>query len=199
MADGGERSGTASEIARQVADRGDRLATWLGDREPGDLVEEVRSLARRRPWAFLAGAALAGVVAGRLTRGAVDSAHADAQPSPLPRRGYGEPVLPAVGSVPGPYDGPSGTWTPPSDRGYPAYDTPTPPQGTLPAQSYPPESAVVPPLPPASTGLTADPDPYAAPVDPYVAEGYTEERGRVRELDDERLDDPFRHGNGSNR
>jgi hypothetical protein len=58
---------------------------------------------------------------------------------------------------------------------------------------------VVPPLPPASTGLTADPDPYAAPVDPYVAEGYTEERGRVRELDDERLDDPFRHGNGSNR
>jgi hypothetical protein len=201
MADGGERSGTASEIARQVADRGDRLADWLNDREPGDLVEEVRSFARRRPWAFLAGAALAGVVAGRLTRGAVDSAHADVRPSPVPRQGYGEPVLPVAGSVPPRYDDPAGPYTPPSGRGvpaYPAYDTPTPPEGTLPAQSYPAAPPVAPPLPSASTGLTADPDPYAPPADPYTA-GRPEERAHVRELDEERLDDPFRHGNGGNR
>ena len=36
--------------------------------EPGDLVEEVRSFARRRPGVFLLGAAVAGTVVGRLTR-----------------------------------------------------------------------------------------------------------------------------------
>ena len=80
MADGGQQSGTASEVARQAADRADRLADWLGQREPGDLVEEVRTFARRRPGAFLLGAALAGAVVGRLTRGAVDSARADSGP-----------------------------------------------------------------------------------------------------------------------
>ena len=81
MADGGQQSGTASEVARQAADRADRFADWLGQREPGDLVEEVRTFARRRPGAFLLGAALAGVVVGRLTRGAVDSARADSGPA----------------------------------------------------------------------------------------------------------------------
>ena len=74
MADGGQQSGTVSEVARQAADRADRLAEWLGQREPGDLLDEVRSFARRRPGAFLLGAAIAGVVVGRLTRGAVDAA-----------------------------------------------------------------------------------------------------------------------------
>jgi hypothetical protein len=86
MADGGQQSGTASEIARQAADRADRLADWLGQREPGDLIEEIRSFARRRPGAFLLGAALAGTVVGRLTRGAVDSARADSEQ--FPRRDY---------------------------------------------------------------------------------------------------------------
>ena len=58
MADGGQQSGTVSEVARQAAERADRLADWLGRREPGDLVEEVRSFARRRPGAFLLGAAV---------------------------------------------------------------------------------------------------------------------------------------------
>ena len=82
MADGSQQSGTVSEIARQAAERADRLADWVGRREPGDLVEEVRSFARRRPGAFLLGAAVAGVVVGRLTRGAVDSARADSGPAP---------------------------------------------------------------------------------------------------------------------
>jgi hypothetical protein len=41
----------------------------LQNREPADLLEEVRSYARRKPGTFLLGAALAGVVAGRLTSG----------------------------------------------------------------------------------------------------------------------------------
>jgi hypothetical protein len=79
MVDGGQQSGTASEIARQAADRADRLADWLGQREPGDLIEEIRSFARHRPGAFLLGAALAGTVVGRLTRGAVDSARTESE------------------------------------------------------------------------------------------------------------------------
>jgi hypothetical protein len=73
MADGGERQGVASDLAAEAADRLGSLAEWLGRREPGDLVDEVRRLARRRPGAFLIGAAVAGVLAGRLTRGTIDA------------------------------------------------------------------------------------------------------------------------------
>jgi hypothetical protein len=73
MADGGERQGVASDLAAEAADRLGSLADWLGRREPGDLVDEVRRLARRRPGAFLIGAAVAGVLAGRLTRGTIDA------------------------------------------------------------------------------------------------------------------------------
>jgi hypothetical protein len=67
MADGSD--GVVGDLARQGADRAQEFATWLRDREPGDLVEEVRGWARQRPGTFLVGAALAGVLAGRLTRG----------------------------------------------------------------------------------------------------------------------------------
>ena len=49
MVDSGQQSGPVSEIARQAADRAENLAGWLGDREPADVLEEVRSFARRRP------------------------------------------------------------------------------------------------------------------------------------------------------
>lgn len=60
-------SDSVGEWTRQGADQLHQFASWLHDREPGDLLEEVRSFARRRPGVFLIGAALAGVVAGRLT------------------------------------------------------------------------------------------------------------------------------------
>src|SRR5690349_19810651 len=49
MADSGPQSGVVSEVARQAADRADALSAWLGEREPNELVDEVRSFARRRP------------------------------------------------------------------------------------------------------------------------------------------------------
>lgn len=69
MADSQQEPGMATDLARQAADRTGQLASWLQDREPGDVLGEVTGFARRRPGTFLALAAGAGVIAGRLTRG----------------------------------------------------------------------------------------------------------------------------------
>ena len=62
--------------AGQGAGMMDDFANWLQNREPADLLEEVRRFARRKPGVFLLGAAAAGVLAGRLTNG-VRAAHTD--------------------------------------------------------------------------------------------------------------------------
>ncbi len=77
MADRGAQHGPASTLAQEAAQRADKVASWLQRREPADFLEEVRSFARRRPGAFLIGAALAGVLAGRFARGAVGAQSAD--------------------------------------------------------------------------------------------------------------------------
>lgn len=76
MSERSEQSGLAGDLVGQAGERAHSVASWLDAREPGDLVDEVRTFARRRPGAFLLGALAAGVVAGRLTRGAV-AAHSD--------------------------------------------------------------------------------------------------------------------------
>ncbi|MFG2058888.1 hypothetical protein ACGFI9_33185 [Micromonospora sp. NPDC048930] len=68
MAQNGGGSGPVTELAHQAADRVHGVAGWLEQREPGDLLDEVKNYARRNPGTFLIGAALLGVVAGRLTR-----------------------------------------------------------------------------------------------------------------------------------
>jgi hypothetical protein len=77
MADKSDQSGLGAEMVRQVAERGHSLADYLELREPGDLIDDLRNWARRRPGGFLAGSALAGVVAGRLTRGVKDASSAE--------------------------------------------------------------------------------------------------------------------------
>jgi hypothetical protein len=72
MAEGnGAQSAMVGDLARQASDKAQEFAGWLDQRDPGSLVEEIRQLARRKPGSFLIGAALAGMAAGRLTRGAV--------------------------------------------------------------------------------------------------------------------------------
>jgi hypothetical protein len=88
---GGEQSGTATQLAHQGSQTSEQVARFLAEREPSQLVEEIRGFARRRPAAFLLGAAMAGIVAGRLTRG-VKSASEHAQAAP-----HSEPTMP--GSV----------------------------------------------------------------------------------------------------
>jgi hypothetical protein len=82
MAADSGRPGMAAELAQQASERAGGAASWLEKREPGDLLGEVRDFARRRPGAFLVGAVVAGVVAGRLTRGAAAAARPGGQPEP---------------------------------------------------------------------------------------------------------------------
>lgn len=69
MAASSSQQGIAGEAAHQAADRASSFADWLDGKQPGDVLDEVRSLARRRPGAFLLGAAAIGVLGGRMTRG----------------------------------------------------------------------------------------------------------------------------------
>jgi hypothetical protein len=81
--------GMAADLAQQAASRVRDAGQWLDNREPGQVVADLQSFARRRPAVFLLLAAGAGLVAGRLTRGlkgaATDdsTAAAPAQPSDL--------------------------------------------------------------------------------------------------------------------
>jgi hypothetical protein len=122
MAEGGDGSGPASDLAKQAAERVEDAARWLDNREPGDLVEEFRGLARRRPGAFLLGAAAAGLLVGRLTRGAIDanrdtgsSGYPEA-PGPVPAPRPGPAVVPPPPPMPPPmpYDDPRGGALPPA-------------------------------------------------------------------------------------
>ena len=79
MAAKGGQSGVATEVAQQAAERIHGAASWLEQREPADLLQAVRDFARRRPGVFLARAAVAGLAAGRLTRGMTDAARSDRQ------------------------------------------------------------------------------------------------------------------------
>jgi hypothetical protein len=71
MASSSNESGPLTDLAHQASRKGGEIAHWLENREPGDLLEELRSFARRRPVVFLGLCALAGVVVGRLGRSAV--------------------------------------------------------------------------------------------------------------------------------
>ena len=73
MAEQSDRSGMATDLARQAAGRVRDLGNRLDGREPSQILDDVRAFARRRPGAFLLGALAAGVVAGRITRGAKES------------------------------------------------------------------------------------------------------------------------------
>jgi hypothetical protein len=68
MSDRTDGSGMAADLIQHVSERTSDAASWLESRELGDLVNEARRFARQRPGMFLAGAAVAGAMVGRLTR-----------------------------------------------------------------------------------------------------------------------------------
>lgn len=66
---GQQSSGPATDLAKQGAQRAQDFASWLEQREPREVLDEVTAFARRRPGTFLLLAAGAGLLAGRMTRG----------------------------------------------------------------------------------------------------------------------------------
>jgi hypothetical protein len=68
MTSNAENPGLAADLLRQSSRRLSSAGTWLGDRDPSSVLAEVKSFARRKPGTFIIGAAILGVVAGRLTR-----------------------------------------------------------------------------------------------------------------------------------
>jgi len=90
MASKSDESGPMTDLAQEASRRGGEIAHWLDTHEPADVLDEVKRFARRRPVAFLALAAAAGVVAGRVTRGAVAAnTSVDSDTDPSPARAYG--------------------------------------------------------------------------------------------------------------
>jgi hypothetical protein len=77
MAQGeGPSQGMATDLAQEVSDRVRAFGSHLENREPGQLLDDARDFARRRPGTFLLGALAAGVVAGRVFRATADGAAA---------------------------------------------------------------------------------------------------------------------------
>jgi hypothetical protein len=128
------------------------MADWLEQREPGDLLDEVRRFARRRPGAFVLGALVAGVVAGRMTRGivAARSDESDGDQSPQWSSATAQPYPAAETPVI------SGGLLPPAVPGQPEFTSPYD------------QAAASPQTPPA---YVTDPSPASgAPM--YGAPGY---------------------------
>jgi hypothetical protein len=83
MASKSDKSGPLTDYAKQLSHRGGEAAHWLENAEPAEVLDSLRSFARRRPAVFLGLSALAGVVAGRLTRGLVSNAKDEKEQSAL--------------------------------------------------------------------------------------------------------------------
>jgi len=79
LAEGGgtQPGGIAGEVISQVNTRVQDVVSYLDGKEPADILQAVQGYARRKPGTFLAGAAVAGLLAGRLTRGAREAASDD--------------------------------------------------------------------------------------------------------------------------
>jgi hypothetical protein len=83
MAASGHPGSTATELVHQASERVSGFAGYLDGKEPAEVLDDVRRYARRRPGAFLAGAAVLGLLAGRVGRGVKD-ADADNHGAPAP-------------------------------------------------------------------------------------------------------------------
>jgi hypothetical protein len=88
MADSGS-GGAAAGLVRGLGNQTRQVASWLEEREPADLVEELRGFARRHTGAFLAAAVGVGILAGRLTRAMMPSGDSGSSGTGGTTGGYG--------------------------------------------------------------------------------------------------------------
>lgn len=144
MAANSDQDGPATDLARQAAGRLHDVARWLEDRDPGSVLDEVRAFARRRPGAYLAIAAGAGVLAGRLTRGL--ASHDETSGHPDSGRSAVRPPDTSLGRSFGTGDAVGGG-IPPT----------TPPPGASSIPAAPPPVARPTVAPPAGVGVSDEP------------------------------------------
>jgi hypothetical protein len=97
MASSSDESGPMTGLAHDASRRAGAAAHWLENHEPADILDGLKSFARRRPGTFLLGAAAAGVLVGRLTRGMAAEAKSGDQ------SGTGNHSAPGTQAVPGGY------------------------------------------------------------------------------------------------
>ena len=79
-------------MVQQVSARLSSASSWLGDRDPSSVLDEVKRFARRRPGTFILAAAITGIVVGRLTRALASNASDASDDKTAPSR----PALPPV-------------------------------------------------------------------------------------------------------
>ena len=193
---GGGQSGIAAEVARQAATRAHGLADHLDRHEPSDLLDQVRTYARRRPVVFLAGAAVLGVLAGRLTRNLASDGSGSRAGSESTALAATPPALPASATTEAvygsgfrspEYEPASGWQTGASHQPAPGYGSP----GYQPAPGYEApgyrsapgyEEPDYQPAPGAeAAGLVpASDDPIAPGHEPVEGEGRDEQRWRTQ-------------------
>ncbi|WNV76732.1 hypothetical protein [Geodermatophilus sp. DSM 44513] len=147
--------GPVRDLLEQATGYVEQFADRLQNREPADLLDDVRAFARRRPGAFLLGAALTGVLAGRLTSG-VKAAHTDGSSTSggqQYRSSYADtnyvdpaPAYSGYGTATTGYEPTTGYETTTGYSGTAATGTPVPPP---PYGTTAPAGAVVPPTTPA--------------------------------------------------
>jgi hypothetical protein len=154
LADGSSQGapGPARDLLQQASSSVESFASMLQNREPAELLDEVRNFARRKPGLFLLGAAAAGVLAGRLTSG-VKAAHASPSSSGNGTAGYNATTTNYVDPTPtySDYTATGTEYTTTTTTGTSLGTTPgsgaplpPPPYGTV-----PPAGGVVPPASPA--------------------------------------------------
>lgn len=115
MAEHAETESSVGDVVRQVAEGGRGTADFLDERGVDGLLDEARDFARRKPMAFLVGAAVAGFALGRILKvspsasdqggsqgaGGGASPVQNREPTSLPRQGRpsaGETIPPSVAS-----------------------------------------------------------------------------------------------------
>ena len=183
MASKSEQDGPVTGLAHQASRKGGEIAHWLENHDGGDVLHEIKRYARRRPVTFLALCAAAGVIAGRLTRGAVatntslDSPGLSSTDRSLRSSDGGSA---AYAASTGPYGASGGASPGSSDPYAPGTTAPAVPVTTGPAgyvdQPVPGYTESSEPGAPVSTGMLNGPgDAYSAEGarsdDPWRAEG----------------------------
>ena len=75
--------GLAAELVQTLSQRAGDFAGWLDDRDPGEVFDEVRQFAARRPGLFIGLAAVSGIVAARAVKALSADAKSPERTTPL--------------------------------------------------------------------------------------------------------------------